>query len=238
MSRFLLVEHGRGPGDDRVTTFFRRSGARFEVRRPFAGEALDLGDDLSGAVVFGGPFDVFEEGRYAFLLEEARLIEACLARGLPLLGICQGAQQIARVLGAEVGPLEGEPHEFGYYEVEPTDAGREVFPGAMTLAQSHWHGFALTEGAELLATGATFRHQAMRYGSAYAFQFHPEVTQAGFRRWQAADWAPWGRPGAQTRAEQDRLMALHDARQHEWFLGFLGQLFAPARAAALEAAAS
>lgn len=56
-------------------------------------------------------------------------------------------------------------------------------------------------------------------------QFHPEVTIEGFRRWQNAPWAKYGRPGAQTREEQDALMYGHDARQAEWFYGFLGRLF-------------
>ena len=229
--RFLLVRHGDEPEDDRVTAFFRAAGARAETVRPFRGEALDLGG-LAGAVVFGGPFSVFEEARHPFLRDEARLIETCLARGLPILGICQGAQQIARVLDAEVAPHAQGLHEFGYYEVTPTEAGRSLFPGPLVVAQSHWHGFGLPPGAELLASSAAFRHQAMRHGPALAFQFHAEVTPAGFRRWQAAPWAPWDRPGAQDRATQDRLMAAHDTRQAAWFEGVLAAHFGPALAAA------
>ena len=47
-----------------------------------------------------------------------------MARGIPLLGICQGAQSIAHVLGAAVGPRPGEPHEFGYDSIHATDAGK------------------------------------------------------------------------------------------------------------------
>lgn len=78
----------------------------------------------------------------------------------------------------------------------------------------------------MLAWGETFPCQAMRYGeNAFALQFHPEVTRAGFRRWQETDWAAYGKPGVQTRETQDALAAAHDGRQHEWFMGFLERIF-------------
>ena len=66
----------------------------------------------------------------------------------------------------------------------------------------------------------------MRYGErTYALQFHPEVTRAGVRRWQNHARVPYGKPGVQTREEQDRLGEQHDAAQHDWFMGFLDRLF-------------
>ncbi len=94
------------------------------------------------------------------------------------------------------------------------------------VAQSHFHEFELPEGAERLASSEMFPNQAMRVGeSVYALQFHPEVTRTGFRRWQEADWAPYGQPGAQSREEQDALGAVHDDAQHAWFMEFLDRLF-------------
>jgi len=151
---------------------------------------------------------------------------------VPLLGICQGAQQIARVLGAEVGPKAGEPTEFGYYEIEATAAGRDVFPTSLVVAQSHFHEFQIPPGSEHLAKSKAFSNQAFRHGkNVYGFQFHAEVTPEGFRRWQDAPWARYGKPGAQSRADQDQLMATHDTAQQNWFMGFLDRLFggAPAR---------
>ena len=98
-------------------------------------------------------------------------------------------------------------HEFGYYELQPTEAGRSVFPGALHVTQAHFHTFDIPAGAEHLATSALYPNQAFRYGDkTYAFQVHSEVTIEGFRRWQAAPWAAYGKPGAQSREEQDRLM--------------------------------
>jgi GMP synthase (glutamine-hydrolysing) len=228
--RVVLIRHGDEPADDRVVSFFRSRGLEPELRYPYRGDHLGNPDEsVAASVIYGGPFNVFETDRHPFLLDEHRWAERCMAREIPLLGICQGAQSIAQVLGATVGPKPGEPHEFGYYPIFPTAAGRVFLPDRLHVAQSHFHEFGLPAGAELLAYSEAFPHQAMRYGArTYAFQFHAEVTRAGFRRWQAAPWAAFGKPGAQIRAEQDRLGAAHDARQHAWFMSFLEGLFADA----------
>jgi GMP synthase (glutamine-hydrolysing) len=226
----VLVRHGDDPPDDRVVTFAVENGFNPILRKPFKGDALgDPGPEVAGTVIYGGPFNVFDEDLHPFLHDEARWITACMGLGLPILGICQGAQQIARVLGAEVGPKPGEPHEFGYYPVMPTEAGRNVLPDTLHMVQAHFHTFAIPQGAVHLAASPMFANQAFRYGdNVYAFQFHPEVTIEGFRRWQNRPWAAWDKPGAQTRAEQDRLMQAHDAAQAEWFYAFLRRLFGTA----------
>jgi len=229
--RVVLIRHGDDPADapddDRVAGYFRARNIEPEICRPFKGEALgEVDGSLAASVVYGGPFNVFGTERHCFLNHEHRWIEQCMAGDVPLLGICQGAQSIAHVLGADVGPKPGEPHEFGYYPVRPTAAGKALFPGELHVCQSHFHEFTIPAGAERLAWTDAFPNQAMRCGArTYAFQFHPEVTQAGFRRWQDRPWAPWGKPGVQTREQQDRLGALHDAAQHDWFMGFLDRLF-------------
>ena len=225
--RVVLIRHNDNPADDRVVSYFRGRGIEPELRHPFKGDALgDIDGSVAAGVVYGGPFDVFETERHGFLNDEHRWIEQCIALGVPLLGICQGAQSIAHVLGADVGPKPGEPHEFGYYPIRPTEAGKALFPGELHVCQSHFHEFAIPGGAELLASSDAFANQAMRYGErTYALQFHAEVTRAGFRRWQDRPWAPWGKPGVQSREEQDRLGARHDAAQHDWFMGFLDRLF-------------
>jgi GMP synthase (glutamine-hydrolysing) len=225
--KIVLVRHGDDPPDDRVVSFAVQAGFAPVFVRPFKGEALGLpGPDVAGSVVYGGPFDAYAEDRHPFLHDEAAWIRACIARDIPLLGICQGAQQIARVLGAEVGPYPEPVHEFGYYPISPTPEGADFLPGPIWMTQAHYHTFAIPEGAVRLASSPAYPNQAFRYGArVYALQFHAECTIEGFRRWQAAPWAAYGKPGAQTRAEQDRLMAEHDARQAEWFYGFLARLF-------------
>ena len=236
MARIVLIRHGDDPDDDRVVAYFRSKGIAPDVRRPFKGEPLgDVDSSVVASVVFGGPFSVFEEEKHPFLGDENRWIEQCIANGVPLLGICQGAQSIARVLGAEVGPKAGEPHEFGYYEITATPAGRAFFPEKLVVCESHYHEFRIPAAADLLASSPLFAHQAFRYGSTtFGFQFHAEVTPTGFRRWQRSDWAPYGKHGAQSRAQQDALMTRHDPQQHTWFMGFLDQLFDAAATNAAE----
>lgn len=231
--RVVLIRHGDEPDDDRVVTYFTARGITPEIIRPCRGEALgEVDGTVAASVVYGGPFNVFDEDKHPFLHDEARWIRQCMAANVPLLGICQGAQQIARALGAEVGPKEGEPTEFGYYEITPTAQGRAIFPETLVVSQSHFHTFDIPPGAERLAGSALFPNQAFRHGeNVYAFQFHAEVTPQGFRRWQQAPWARYGKPGAQSRDEQDRLMAAHDQAQHGWFMSFLDRLFGKAVAA-------
>ena len=226
-SRYVLIRHGDGPADDRVATFLAQTGAAVDTRYPFKGDELGPVDEsVAGTIVYGGPYAVTESDKHPFLNDEARWIEDCMKRDLPTLGLCQGAQQIAHVLGADGGPLPGDPHEFGYYPIYATPQGRRYMPEVLHVTQAHSHGFDVPDGAELLAWSDLFPSQAFRYGDrTFAFQSHPEVTVAGFRRWQTADWAYYGEPGAQTEEQQTTLGSLHDGAQHDWFMAFLGELF-------------
>jgi len=147
------------------------------------GEVDPLAPDL--IVVLGGPVGVSDEPAYPFLRDELRLLERRLAAERPTLGICLGAQLMARALGAWVYPAPEK--EIGWGEVQLTEAGRSGplrhFVGAPVL---HWHGdtFDLPEGAELLASTEICPNQAFSFGrQALACQFHPEITASGFERW-------------------------------------------------------
>lgn len=229
-NRIVLIDHHDNPPDDRATTHLAARGFDIDLRLPFKGEMLEAapGDDVAGCVVFGGAQNVDEARQYPFLHDEIAWIQGCHARGIPLLGICLGAQLVAHALGGAVAPLPGGRCEFGYYRVTPTAAGLAWMPQPLVAAQAHFYRFAPPPGATLLATGegGAGDAQAFQCGATFAVQFHPEVTRAGFRRWQDAEWAFFDSPGAQTRAQQDALAARHDAAQGAWFGGFLDRLFA------------
>lgn len=220
--RVLLVRHGDEPADDRVVTWLAANGYEAVTRKPFAGDRLDDAGEVAASVIYGGLFDVFETEKYPFLLEEDRWIGQCLERGIPLLGICQGCQQIARHLGAWAGKPEQEFFEFGYYPVEPAEEAAGFLEAPLVVTQAHYHTFDLPEGAVRLAGNSEYPNQAFRYGeNVYGFQFHSEVTPAGFRRWQVSKAHVYGRPGVQDVQTQNRLMEAHDAAQARWFNGFL-----------------
>ena len=150
----------------------------------------DLGEPMapggySGVIIMGGPMSANDP--VPGLANELALIRRALDAGTPLLGICLGAQMIAKALGARV--YRNAELEIGWAPVHLTEGGRadpvlSGLPSPATLF--HWHGeaFDLPAGAEWLAWSAKCRNQAFRYGSrVYGLQFHPEVTAA-----MIADW--------------------------------------------------
>ena len=237
--RLVLVRHNHNPPEDRIASWAYFNGYQIDQRFPFAGDELpksvhednDLGE-LAGTIIYGGPFNASETNKHAFLLEEYRWMETCMQADIPLLGICQGAQQIAHQLGYWAGLPEKLEYEFGYYELKPSaDSMQEGFLEApMFVAQSHFHTFDLPKGAVHLASSAAYENQAFRIGSkVYGFQFHAEQTVENFRRWQDLKVSTYGLPGAQSRDQQNQLMALHDEPQGKWFYAFLDKLFGPAQ---------
>ena len=229
--RIVLIDHHDNPPDDRVSTHLEKRGYQLERRYPVNGDALDCADhDLAGSVIYGGTQDVDEMEQYPFLHDEIAWIRHCHARAIPMLGICLGAQLIAHALGAKVAPMAHGKCEFGYYRITPTAEGKGWMPQPMHVTQAHFYEFELPPGATLLARGEGCANQAFRCGqTTFAVQFHPEVTTEIFQRWQNAEWAEqifFGARGAQTREWQTALATQHDATQHDWFVGFLDQLFA------------
>lgn len=151
------------------------------------GDLKDLdptADDL--VIVLGGPIGVYEDETYPFLKDEIAFVEKRLAGGAPLMGICLGAQIIARAAGARVYPSGLK--EIGIAPITLTAAGRAscLSPFGTAPMTLHWHGdtFDLPQGAELLASTGRCRNQAFSLGPrVIAFQFHPEADTARIEQW-------------------------------------------------------
>ncbi len=142
-------------------------------------------DSADLLIVLGGPIGAYEDDRYPFLAAEVDLLARRLAAGRSTLGICLGAQLIARALGARVYPAPAK--EIGFAPITLTEAGRASclapFDGEPVL---HWHGdtFDLPDHAVHLAATQVCPHQAFAWGRhALAVQFHPEAGGEGFERW-------------------------------------------------------
>jgi GMP synthase (glutamine-hydrolysing) len=135
--------------------------------------------------VLGGPIGAYEEAHYPFLNAELRLIEKRLAAGLPIFGICLGAQLMARALGARVYPAPAK--ELGWAPIVLTEAGqRSALRPLVGGPVLHWHGdtFDLPRGATRLASTAICENQAFGFGTnALALQFHIETEATGLERW-------------------------------------------------------
>ncbi len=137
-------------------------------------------------IVLGGPIGAYQDELYPFLPAEIALIERRLARGLPVLGICLGAQLMARALGARV--YRAGFSEIGWAPVELSDARRRdsCLAALGDDPVLHWHGdtFDLPDGAVRLASTRRTPNQAFALGRhALALQFHIETTARGLERW-------------------------------------------------------
>lgn len=156
----------------------------------YAVEYVDAGvDDLAPVrdaelvVVLGGPIGVGDAATFPVIEAEAALIRARMEAGLPVLGVCLGAQLIAHALGWPVAPGR---LELGWGTVDVAPAGMSTplrhVSGAPIL---QWHGDAITapDGVELLASTDATACQAFAVGSAFGIQFHPEVDPEAFERW-------------------------------------------------------
>jgi GMP synthase (glutamine-hydrolysing) len=153
---------------------------------PLEGDALPAHEEVAGVLVMGGPMNVDETDRHPGLATTRDWLAEAVRREMPTLGICLGAQLLARALGAAVVP--GERKEIGFHAVSVDDPADPVLgglaPGSRVL---HWHGdvFELPDGATHLASSALTAHQAFRLGNAWGVLFHPEADVALVERWMA-----------------------------------------------------
>jgi GMP synthase-like glutamine amidotransferase len=158
----------------------------------------DLYQDLSlcpdpafyRALIFmGGPMSVNDDLPY--IRRELEIIAQAAARRQPVLGICLGAQLIAKAMGARV--YANSVKEIGWYPVYFTQAAAQdpLLCGIGSPQEVfHWHGetFDLPAGAVPLASSALCRNQAFHIGNVlYGFQFHLEVTPEMIADWCLQD---------------------------------------------------
>ncbi|HEY4075946.1 MAG TPA: glutamine amidotransferase [Rhizomicrobium sp.] len=195
---------------------------------------LDAGVDDLAAIdpaapelmcVLGGPIGAYDETLYPFVADEIALLKTRLAAGRPTLGLCLGAQMMARALGAAV--YKGRAREIGFLPLTLTEAGRDgLLAGYDDVPVLHWHGdvFDLPAGAERLASTPDCDNQAFALGNyGLGFQCHPEAQPEGFERWlvgHACELAGAGLSPVSLRRDMEqhglRLKALGQAMLRNW----------------------
>jgi GMP synthase (glutamine-hydrolysing) len=185
-------------------------------------------DEIGGLVVFGGEMNADDVERYPYLLTQRDLMRRAVDAGMPVLGICLGAQMLARALEARVyrAPLR----ELGFKPVRITQAGQAdpllgAFHSGDRVFQWHEDTFDLPDGAELLAAGDDVPVQAFRMApNAWGVQFHFEVDAEGVDAWlrvaEPTLERVWKRSAEEVREELRLYLDAQQQRSRQLFKAF------------------
>lgn len=225
----LILKNVASEGPGTIEDFLREQDTPYRIA-DLEKEAVPGAEDFDTLVMMGGPMSVNEEEIYPYIKREMELVREFIARDGKVLGICLGAQIMAKALGAKV--YEGPEREIGWYDIELTEEGIRdplikklaVHPRAGDFWRRfkvfHWHGetFDIPPGAVRLAKSALYPNQAFRYGNnSYAFQFHIEVRKEMIYEWLKDE------PG-----DRDQLRKLTDAVYDDYLgraMNFYGAFF-------------
>lgn len=217
-----VIEHWQIAEPDAGRQHLIASGYDVRVINPWSGDQLPvLTGDEAGVMVMGGSQMVSEVSAdtHPYMRDELRFVEDAMAKDVPLVGVCLGSQMIARVMGAKVDYHPDRKLAIGYYNVEPTVAGRELgLSRELKVLNGNSQGWDLPRGAELLATSdIPHPNQAFRHGNTLALQFHPEVTRKILTQWQTEHEDYMRQPGAQGFEEQNAGFDAYDNALKAWY---------------------
>jgi GMP synthase (glutamine-hydrolysing) len=186
--KILVFQHVSFEPLGTLDPILRDSGFRIQYvnfeREPERKPSLDGYD---GLIILGGPMNANDVANYPYLANELTLVKEALDRDISILGICLGAQLLAKALGGTV--QRGPVREIGWYDVHVTDEGQRdpvlsTFGARSEVFQWHEDIIELPSSAVHLASSPLCHAQAFRYGEhAYGFQFHLEVNQPIVERW-------------------------------------------------------
>ena len=181
-----MIQHVEPEGPYVIAAALEEHGVDVELCQVFRGDEVpsDL-EGFSGLVVMGGPMSVTSDAGFATRPGELELLARAIANGVPTLGVCLGAQLLARAAGGEVYAGNGVEIGFGSVRVEPA-AQQDYLLSSLGERQTvlHWHGdtFTLPAGAVRLCSNDLYENQAFSLGgSAWGFQFHFEVDHEAVR---------------------------------------------------------
>jgi len=178
--RMAVLQHVPFEGPAAIADWAGAAGIEMAVTHLYRGDTLPSLPEFGMLTVMGGPMSANDEGVYPWLAPEIALVFDAILAGKTVLGVCLGAQIIAKALGAKVY-VAGQK-EIGWFPVERAEAAHPIFEGMPpAFTAFHWHGetFDLPADAVRLAKTAATPNQAFAAGEhVLGLQFHIEATPA------------------------------------------------------------
>lgn len=194
MKRILFIQNGEYDRAGLFGAVMADLGYHVDEVHAWRGEPTPTEPDAwSGIGIGGGAMGVYQQEEFPFLTDEIRLIQAAIAKGTSVLGLCLGAQLLAAAGGGRV--YKHDRKEIGMFEVRLNAAAAEdrLWCGApASFRPVHWHGdtFTLPQGATLLGSSEITPHQLFRFRDLhYGLQFHLEIDEPLLREMVETDEA-------------------------------------------------
>ncbi|GAB4542689.1 MAG: type 1 glutamine amidotransferase [Thermodesulfovibrionia bacterium] len=226
----LICKNIKAEGPGTIEDYLIAQEIHYKIVDLSMGEKIINPENFDTLIMMGGPMSVNDDIDY--IREEESLVMDFITKGKKVLGICLGAQIMARALGARV--YAGEEKEVGWYDIELTEEGLndQFMRRLATHPQTgdiwkrfrvfHWHGetFDIPQGAVRLAGSSLYTNQAFRYGNnAYAFQFHIEVSKEMIYDWFKNEPANLDR----LKGETERSYDIYNKRAMRFYESFFGK---------------
>ena len=182
MKKALLILHQKKSVAGDIEIKLKKRGYELVFCRPPLGQDLPNNlDEFSLVVIFGGPMSANDLDD--FIIKEINFMKLVIDSNIPYLGICLGAQFLAKYLGSNIEKNQNKLSEIGFYKINPTKEGKNLFKNQFYFYQFHTEGFTTPKNCINLAFGDKFKFQAFKYKKCYALQFHPEVNFLMHLRW-------------------------------------------------------
>ena len=185
--KILILEHNSSEGPGLIADYFSGRYDLLTIKLWDKDPLPAAFDNIAAIVAMGGPMNVYEEEKYPFLKAENEFIKEVVASGIPYLGVCLGAQLLAKACGAAV--KKNRVKEVGWSEVSGTPEGRQdkifsLLPAKFTVFQWHEDTFEIPGNSTRLAFSGDCDNQAFVAGEkAYGLQFHVEATENMVKEW-------------------------------------------------------